>query len=98
MSDIAKWALLVAGIIVLIGLILALPFVDFINVDEFAGALANVVNIAGGAFVFARGLINNFLLPFGRTVVTGLMYWLLGKWAITIVIKITSWAYHFIFK
>lgn len=98
MSDIAKWALLVAGIVILIALIVALPFVDFIDLGEFENALNNVVNIAGDAFQFARGLINCFLLPFGRTIVTGLMFWLLGKWAIMIGIKITAWAYHFIFK
>lgn len=98
MSDVAKWALLVAGALILIGLIMALPFVEFINLGEFSAAISNVVNIAGNAFQFGRGLINNFLLPFGRTVVTGLMYWLIGKWAITIAIKITAWVYHFIFK
>lgn len=98
MSDIAKWALLVAGIIALIALIVALPFVDFINLGEFQAALSNVVSVAGGAFRFARGLVNNFFLPFGRTVITGLLYWLFGKWAIMVGIKIVAWIYHFIFK
>lgn len=98
MSDIAKWALLVAGAVALIALIMALPFVEFINLEEFSAALSNVVNIAGDAFLFGRGLINNFLLPFGRTVASGLMFWLFGKWAITISIKIGAWVYHFIFK
>lgn len=98
MSDIAKWALLVAGIVALIAMIVVLPFVDFINLGEFEGALNNVVEIAGSAFQFARGLTNNFLLPFGRTMVSGLMFWFLGKWAIMVGIKIVAWAYHFIFK
>ena len=98
MSDIAKWALLVAGAVAFLALILALPFVEFINLNEFSAALANVISIAGNAFKFGRGLINNFLLPFGRTVATGLMIWLLAKWAIPIAIKIGAWVYHFIFK
>ena len=98
MSDVAKWALLVAGAVALIALILALPFVEFIDLGEFSAALSNVVSIAGNAFLFGRGLINNFLLPFGRTVASGLMFWLFGKWAITITIKIGAWVYHFIFK
>ena len=98
MSDLAKWALLVAGAVALVALILALPFVEFINLDEFGAALTNVVDIAGNAFRFGRGLINNFLLPFGRTVASGLMFWLFGKWAILNGIKITAWVYHFIFK
>lgn len=98
MSDIAKWALLVAGAVAFIALIMALPFVEFINVGEFTSALANVIIIAGDAFAFGRGLINNFLLPFGRSVATGLMIWLLAKWAIPVAIKIGAWVYHFIFK
>lgn len=98
MSDAIKWALLVAGAVVIIGLIVALPFMDFMNVGEFAELIQGLVNIAGNGFVFARGLINNFLTPFGRTALTGLMVWLFGKWAIMIAIKISVWAYHFIFK
>ena len=98
MSDAIKWALLVAGAVVIIGLIVALPFMDFMNVGEFADLIQGLVNIAGDSFAFARGLINNFLTPFGRTALTGLMVWLFGKWAIMIAIKISVWAYHFIFK
>ncbi len=98
MGDVVKWALLVAGAIILIALIVSLPFVEFIDLGEFGAALGNVVDIAGGAFQFARGLLNNFFLPFGRTVVTGLLFWLIAKWAITTAIKIGAWIYHFIFK
>lgn len=98
MSDVVKWGLLVAGALVLLSLILALPFVEFIDFSEFSAALANVVSIAGDAFKFARGLLNNFFLPFGRKILTGLMVWLLAKWAIMIAIKIVVWIYHFIFK
>lgn len=98
MSDIAKWALLIAGALALIALILALPFVDFIDFAELTSAIANVVDIAGDAFRFGRGLVNNFLLPFGRTVVSGLMMYFLCKWVLTLTIKIGAWIYHFIFK
>lgn len=98
MSDIAKWALLAAAAVLLIGMIAALPFVEFIDFGQFSAALANITTVAGSAFRFGRGLINNFLLPFGRTVATGLFIWLVGKWALMIAIKIVAWAYHFIFK
>ena len=98
MSTIAKWALLIAGAVLIIGLICALPFMDFINAGEFGSMINTLVDIAGSGFVFARGLLNNFLTPFGRTALTGLLYWIFGKWAITIGIKIVVWAYHFIFK
>lgn len=98
MSDIVKWGLLTAGLIALIGLIMALPFVDFANAGEFATAIGNIVSVVGGFFQSARGLINCFLLPYGRTVLTGLLVWLFGKWAITIAIKIVAWVYHFVFR
>lgn len=98
MADIAKWALLVAGAVVIIGLIVALPFMDFVNADEFAGLITSLVSIAGEGFTFARGLINNLLSPFGRVALTGLLYWMFGKWAIMVGIKIVVWVYHFIFK
>lgn len=98
MSDIAKWALLVAGAVVIVGLIMALPFVEFIDVGEFGALITDLVEICGEHFRFARGLINNFLTPFGRTVLTGLIFWLFGKWAIMIGIKIATWVYHWIFK
>jgi len=98
MSDAVKWGLLVAGALAIIALIVALPFVQFIDLGEFGDALGNIVSICGDAFRFGRGLVNNLLLPFGRTVVTGLMIWLVGKWALLVSIKIATWVYHYIFK
>lgn len=97
-SDIVKWALLIAGAVALIVLIVALPFVQFIDFGEFGALISNVVSVVGSAFAKARGLINSFLSPFGRTLLTGILVYLFGKWAITIGIKITAWIYHFIFK
>lgn len=98
MSDIAKWALLAVAAVAAIALIVALPFVEFINADEFGNMLGRIAEIAGSAFTSARGLVNNFLTPFGRSLLTGIMYYLLGKWVITIGIKVTAWVYHFIFR
>ena len=98
MSDVVKWGLLVAGAILIIALILALPFMDFVDASQFSSLITSLVDIAGYGFIFARGLINNFLTPFGRVALTGLLYWLFGRWAITISIKLIVWVYHFIFK
>ncbi len=98
MSNIAKWGLLIAGAIALIALIVALPFVQFIDFGEFGVLINNIVTVVGGAFTKARGLINCFLTPFGRGLLSGILVYLFGKWAITIGIKITAWIYHFIFK
>ncbi len=98
MSNAVKWALLAAGAVLLIGLVMVLPFVEFINFGEFGAAISNIVSVVGGLFSSARGLINCFLLPFGRTVLSGLLIWLFGKWAITVSIKTVTWVYHFIFR
>ena len=98
MSDVAKWALLVAGALVLLGLVLSLPFVEYINLEQLTKILATITEITGDYFRFARGLVNLFLLPFGRKILTGLIVWLVGKWAILMTIKTGAWIYHFIFK
>lgn len=98
MSNAIKWALLTAGALLLIGLVMALPFVGFIDFGEFGSAISNIVSVCGDLFSSARGLINCFLLPFGRTVLTGLLLWFFGKWAIMVSIKITTGIYHFVFR
>ena len=87
MSDVVKWALLTAGLIALIALVMALPFVGYIDLGEFGAAVSNIVSIAGQFFQSARGLINAFLLPFGRNLLSGILVWLFGKWAITVAIN-----------
>lgn len=98
MGDVVKWGLLVAGIILLISLIAALPFLEFMNLEELTGALSSVVTICGGAFKFARGLLNNFLSPFGRVAATGLIYWVICKPFILQSIQYIVQVYHYIFK
>lgn len=98
MSDIAKWALLIAGAVALIAIICTLPFMNFMNASEFANAVNAVVSVAGGAFRTVRGILNNFLTPFGRTCLTGLIAYFFTKWIAITGIKITTWIYHFIFK
>lgn len=98
MSDIAKWGLLVAGAVALIALIVALPFVEFINFTEITNGIETILFICGDAFVFGRRLVNVFLTPFGRSLVSGLMIYWLAKSFIGMGIKITAWIYHFVFK
>ena len=98
MSDVVKWALLGAGVVLLIGLVAALPFVEFIDFGQFGSAVGNIIDICATMFMRARGLINCFLLPFGRTVLSGLLVWLFGKWAMMISIKTVAWVYHFVFR
>lgn len=98
MGDVVKWGLLVAGIILLIAMIAELPFLEFMNLDELVVAVSNVVEICAGVFRFARGLINNFLTPFGRTAATGLIFWIICKPFIMQAIQYIVMVYHYIFK
>lgn len=98
MSDIVKWGLLVAGAVAALAAVLALPFVEFIDSSQLAAVVANIATIAGGAFRFGRGLINCFLTPFGRSLLTGVMVWLIGKRVVLVSIKVGTWVKHYIFK
>ena len=97
-SNIAKWALLVAGAVVLIGIVLSLPFVNVIDVDVFGEMITNVVTYAGGAIRNARGMINNFVFPAGAYAITAVIGYLFTKWFVISGIKVGTWIYHFIFK
>lgn len=98
MGEFVKWALLAAGIVALIALIIVLPVANFLNVQELSSAINSVVNVAADFFQSARGLINSFTTPFGATIITGLIAWFFGKFFITLAIKLAAWVYHFIFK
>ena len=98
MGDVVKWGLLVAGIILLIAMIAELPFLEFMNLDELVAAVSTVVEICAGVFRFARGLINNFLTPFGRTAASGLIFWVICKPFIMQAIQYIVMVYHYIFK
>ena len=98
MSDAIKWALLVAAVVLIIGMIVALPFVEFIDVESFSDSLTTITAYAGHYLYQARCLINNFLSPVGSVILSGILFWLFGKWAIKVSINVVVWCYHFIFK
>lgn len=98
MSDIVKWGLLVTGAVIVIGLIVAMPLTEYIDIPVFTSAITVIVNICGDGFRFARGAINNLLSPWARSAVTGLAVYIIGKRFLTLSLKIIIWIYHFIFK
>lgn len=98
MSNVVKWGILAAAVVALIALIVALPFNQYISVGEFSTALAGVTTICGKYFKFGRGLINNFFSPFGRSCITGLLFYWIGGFFVKIAIKIVAWVQHFIFR
>lgn len=98
MSDIAKWGICLAAAMGALGTILSFPILLYINVPVFQSALDVILAYMGDALLFGRGLINNFLSPWSRSAVSGLMMWLLGKQFMTYSLKISVWAYKWIFK
>lgn len=98
MSDIAKWALLVAGMIAIIALIVALPIFDIINIDELTNTVSSIATICSNALQSARGLINYFLTPVGRNILTVVIGYEFAKFAYKWGIKILAYAYKWIFK
>lgn len=98
MAEFIKWGLLGVAIVALISLVVSLPFMDFLDLGELSTQITNVVIIMGDYLTSARGLINIFLPPFGRTVLSGVLGYIMLKWVFLIGIKTTTWVYHFIFK
>lgn len=98
MGDVAKWILLVAAAVIMIGIIVAFPINSFMDLGVLSSSIATLVSYTGEAFLFGRGLINNFVSPWARGALSGLMFWLIAKWAMTYTLKVMVWVYHFIFK
>lgn len=100
MSNIAKWAILVAGFLALIAIILTFPFVQYlpqgIQVISF-NMHSFVCNIEKYAYS-ARSLLNIFLYDFARDMLSACLMYLMFKKLFTLGIKVTTWAFHFIFK
>ena len=89
MSNAIKWGILAAAVVALIALIVALPFNQFIDVNQFSSAIAGVTSICSNCFKFGRGLVNNFFSPFGRTCITGLMFYWIGGFFVKIARRLS---------
>ncbi len=98
MADIAKWALLLAGLVAIIALIVTLPVFEALNMQELTNAIAGISSIASGALSSARGIINCFLTPAGRTILTILLGYMFTKFLLKWAIQIVAIAYKWIFK
>lgn len=98
MSDVVKWGLLAAGVAILIGLVMVLPVGNLSLIGNVGTYLNSLLTVCGGALNSARGLINCFLFEEVRPFLSGLMIWLLFKWAASLAVKITAWIYHFVLR
>lgn len=96
MSNIVKWGLLGAGLIAIIALVGSLGLTDGLN--QLGGLFNQFVSLSGVYLQKGRGLINNFLTPFGRTLLSGLIGYIFFKWVYIMGAKILATIYHFIFR
>ena len=98
MADIAKWALLVAGLIAIIALIVALPIFDILNISELTNAVTGIVQITSNALIAARGIINMFLTPVGRSILSVVIGYVCLRFSYRWGVQLVSFAYKWIFK
>lgn len=98
MSDALKWTLLATTLILLVGLVCALPLTNGINLVELGDGMSTIVHYCGNALTCVRGFINNLLTPIGRTILTGVLYYIMFKFVFVIGINVVTWVYKWIFK
>lgn len=98
MSDIAKWALLIAGFVLIMTIVMSLPIMDALNPTMVVSSIGGFLSIAGDFLQSARGIINNFLTPAGVATLNICIYWVVGRAFLTWTLNLTLGAYRFIFK
>lgn len=98
MGNAVKWALLAAGVVALIALIVAFPISQYIDTSVFKNAITSFAKVIENYITPARGFINFFLSDWAVTALSGLLIWILGKRFIFFAVKIAINIYHFIFR
>lgn len=98
MSDLAKWALLLAGLIAIVAAVVALPIFQIIDVASLTSAVTTISTKCSSALIAARGIINFFFFPAVRPMVTIAIGYMMTKFLVIWAIKIISLVYSWIFK
>lgn len=98
MSDIAKWALLAAGMVALIALILAIPLFDGIDLTAITSTINQFTALITPYISFARGLINYLVLPQAIPIINVILIYILTKPFVIGAIHLTRGIYSWIFK
>ena len=97
MSDVVKWALLVAGALVVIAAIV-IPLSGAIDLSALTTSLNSLLQIMSPYIRFGRCLFNNLLLPVGRPIASVVIVFEFTKWFVLLGVRIVSAIYHWIFK
>lgn len=98
MSDIAKWALLVAGMVAMIALLLAIPLFDGINLNAITSTINQFTGLISPYIGFARGLINYLVLPQAIPIINVILIYILTKPLVIGAIHLTRGIYSWILK
>lgn len=103
MSEIAKWGLLVAGAVVILGMIFGLVAGEIPGgldtlVETLARLVMQLVGVIREGLYFGRGFVNLFTFPGYEWLVSLVITYLIGRWFFQLSSKIVIWIYHYIFK
>lgn len=98
MTDIVKWTLLLTGLLLIISMIVALPIIQIINVDQLTSAVAVITDNVAYYIQMAKGFINWLFPAAVRPLLTYLLAYTIGKPIVLFIIHITTGIYHYFFK
>lgn len=98
MSDVAKWAILIAVAIAVIAMIVLLPVTGMIDISALTQGLNNIATIMGYYLIQAKGFLNCFVPPGFEWMITASISWTLLSKLLCWVINVSSQAAHYLFK
>lgn len=98
MSDIAKWGLLVAGMVAMIALLLAIPLFADLDIAVISSTISTFTGVISPHIGFARGLINFLVLPQVIPLINAILLYVITKPLVIGAIHITRGIYSWIFK
>lgn len=98
MSDVAKWALLVAIIVTAVGVVLSLPIIGQADITAFTTALSDFVAIIAEWVTKAKSLVLYFVPDGARPFINALIIYSATGWIALYIIRLTLKLYHWIFK
>lgn len=98
MSDIVKWGILIAVVLLIFTAILTLPVFLGFNIPALATYLNQFVSVCGDTITWGRNFINNFLYPEAVTALSGLIIYFVARPFLLAGIDITVGITRFIYK
>lgn len=98
MSDIVKWTILIALVILIMASLMALPIFAGFNIPALAGYIGQFIGYCGNAITWGRQFINNFLYPEAITALSGLVFYFVAKPFMLFSIDLTVGISRFIYK